>query len=310
MVSTYSAILSKPGVAAAVTVSSALFLVVSIALLAAFGSGAQTANGGGATTQAASDKPSGENVPSLVIRAEDTRVPLGRSCKFFVELHNHGSTHLTVYMPGLTCYPDLQTGREYAGVIDEYGPPIAFGRLAHRDTKVDFVVLEPGDYYGRAYKWDAPELGTVTLTCKYENTKSGKQLGFSAWVGKTGWLKSAEVRISGGAESLALLEKQMEQEGLARVVVIRKLGYLGETGAIPVLLRALDDKTVVEGKRRYQDAAAYALQRLAGKDLGLPRENEFDPEKHVVLVREWAEKYLKDHEAKKDKHERNEDKSK
>jgi hypothetical protein len=28
------------------------------------------------------------------------------------------------------------------------------------------------------------------------------------------------------------------------------------------------------------------------------------------MVREWAEKYLKDHEAKKDKHERNEDKSK
>jgi len=310
MVSTYSAILNKPRVAAAVTVSSALFSVVSIALLAAFGSGAQTENGGGATTQAASDKPSGENVPSLVIRAEDTRVPLGRSCRFFVELHNVGHSPLTVYMPGLTCYPELHTGREYTGTIDEYGPPMTFGRVAHRNARADFVVLEPGDYYGRAYIWDAPDLGSVTLACEYENTKSGKQLGFSAWVGKTGWLKSAEVRISGGAESLALLEKQMDQTGLARVVVIRKLGYLGEDGAIPALLRALDDKTVVEGARRYQDAAAYALQRLAGKDLGLPRENEFDPEKHVVMVREWAEKYLKDHEAKKDKHERNEDKSK
>ena len=274
-------------------VLSPMLLLLAIVLLWAFVRVVQTLADSEATSQGISIKPEEGNIPLLVVRTRDREVPLGDSCRFYAELHNAGTTHLVIYMPGLSGYPVLNSPRKDLRV-DGYGPPVSYGRIAHHKAQADFVVLEPGDYYGRSYEWDPPDLGKVTFACTYKNKESGKDIGFSAWIGEIKAVESAEANITGGPKSLALLEKQMDQTGLARVVAIRKLGYLGEDGAIPVLLRALDDKTVIDGQRRYQEAAAYALQRLAGKDLGLPTGlNEFDSERHVARVREWAQKYLK-----------------
>jgi hypothetical protein len=141
--------------------------------------------------------PNAGNAPVLVIRTEGPEICLGRSCKFMVELHNNGYSPITIYMPGVYGYVEFTPLRDDPNTCDEYGPPVGYGRASHRDTARDFVVLEPGDYYGREFRWEPPDLGSARMICKYSNSKSGKDEGLSVWRGEIRGVKSAEVRVTG-----------------------------------------------------------------------------------------------------------------
>jgi hypothetical protein len=136
------------------------------------------------------------NAPLLVIRTEGPETCLGRSCKFMVELHNNGYSPITVYMPGVYGYVEFTPLRDDPNTCDEYGPPVGYGRASHRDTRKDFVVLEPGDYYGREFRWEPPDLGSARMICRYSNSKSGKDEGLLVWRGEIGGVRSAKVRVT------------------------------------------------------------------------------------------------------------------
>jgi hypothetical protein len=97
-------------------------------------------------------------------------------------------------MPGLTGFAEFHSDRKELHP-DEYGPPQSWGRFAHRDERQDFVVLMPGDYYGRSYTLQAPDRGKVVFSFDYENRKAGEQLGVQTWTGKIPGTQSGPVLV-------------------------------------------------------------------------------------------------------------------
>jgi hypothetical protein len=120
----------------------------------------------------------------LKVLAPDRPLLAGTNCEIRVELHNTGYRVEVIYMPALTLRPAFHPDKATAGVADEFGPPMLFGRQAAKDEGLNYVVLMGGDYYGRTYRWVPPASGAVKFHAVYSNTNAGPTRRLAAWRGE------------------------------------------------------------------------------------------------------------------------------
>lgn len=122
---------------------------------------------------------------ALRLRVSVPNQPLlkGSSCDVRVELHNTGFRIEVIYMPALTMWPAFRPDKT-SGFLDQYDPPMMFGRASAKQEGLNYVVLMGGDYYGRTYSWTPPTSGAVTFHAAYQNKATGPSRRLQAWRGE------------------------------------------------------------------------------------------------------------------------------
>jgi hypothetical protein len=118
----------------------------------------------------------------------------GEECEVKVEIYNPSAYIEIVYMPALTVAPAFVPDKKNLRV-DEYGPPMVFGRMSAKDERLNYVVLMGGDSYARTYRWTPPDSGQVSFRAVYLNRKNGEEIGVKAWTGELR-SESKHLRIS------------------------------------------------------------------------------------------------------------------
>ena len=119
----------------------------------------------------------------LKVIVPDQPLVVGTDSEVRVELHNTGYRIEVIYMPALTTRPAFHPDKT-SGVVDEFGPPMVFGRMSAKNESLNYIVLMGGDYYGRTYRWTPPASGTVTFHAAYQNKETGPGRRLPAWRGE------------------------------------------------------------------------------------------------------------------------------
>lgn len=131
-------------------------------------------------------------------KTEEARLPLelrvtvektdkanpGEEIRFTAVLTNVTAHPVVVFMPGITARADFEPQDADTLRPDDVWTPQVFGRMRSREMRDNFVVLQPGDLYGRTYVWKASGIGVVTFSAAYENTEEARIAGTSSWRGK------------------------------------------------------------------------------------------------------------------------------
>jgi hypothetical protein len=129
----------------------------------------------------------------LKVIVPDQPLVAGTNCEIRVEIHNTGFRVEVIYMPALTTRPAFHPDKT-SGVVDEFGPPMVFGRMSAKEETLNYVVLMGGDYYGRTYRWTPPASGVVTVHASYNNKHAGLSRKLPAWRGELR-AESAPLRV-------------------------------------------------------------------------------------------------------------------
>jgi hypothetical protein len=146
---------------------------------------------------------------TLRIRIDRYTVPPGKPFIIRAELSNDGWVDELIYMPGLGGRAqfgppdDKEPGRP-----DEYGPPFGVGRFESSDVQDNFVVLKPGDYYGRRYSFKGPVPCDMEFRFWYENKNARK----GAWTGKSKAVEGV-IRVRSGAEAGEKKSERSSRDG-------------------------------------------------------------------------------------------------
>jgi hypothetical protein len=108
------------------------------------------------------------------------------------KIKNEGNHAVLIYMPGLSLFPSVDSDVKKAGAMrpDELGMPMVYGRAKSAVEDQNFVLLEPGDCYGRIF--ECPALGSegmrMNFSLTYENSSAKRKL---LWVGKASVVSGA-----------------------------------------------------------------------------------------------------------------------
>lgn len=90
------------------------------------------------------------------LRVDKDEVQPRESFTIVAEVVNDGSANEPVYMPGIIGSVVFEPHKNGPVRPDEFGPPLGLSRSAASEVDLDFVNLQPGDFYGRRHLVTAP----------------------------------------------------------------------------------------------------------------------------------------------------------
>lgn len=132
---------------------------------------------------------------SIHIRSDKYEVRPMEKAFITVELHNDSFKDQVVYMPGISGGVICKKHGNGPRRPDELGPPLGFGRFRSSNIDEDFVVLKPGDLYGRRYSFAQRVPCDMHFMFYYENKNDRK----NAWTGKSSSVE-AMVKVRSAAK--------------------------------------------------------------------------------------------------------------
>ena len=97
-------------------------------------------------------------------------------------IRNVGNKPVMIYMPGISIFPRLIYNQAQALKNpvrpDEFGLPCLYGRAKSDEEDLNYVMLEPEEYYGRKYKISPLGLPgrEMSFTLTYDTDKAIKEL--------------------------------------------------------------------------------------------------------------------------------------
>ncbi len=99
-----------------------------------------------------------------------------------VKVKNDGNKPVMIYMPGISIFPRLIYDTEKAlmnpGKPDEFFLPCLYCRSKSDNEDLNYVMLEPGDFYGRKYQIAPVSINTgeMSFTLTYNTDKANNKL--------------------------------------------------------------------------------------------------------------------------------------